>query len=96
VDVRRPLGGSSDASEDDVGRWRFSEYVVGLALGLVLVALVLAFWYGTRPPEPGLRWGDNVYTSEEQFKEYLEQKGLSYRTWVGRHPGAAPWDTRSG
>ena len=92
MNVRRPLGRSLDASGDDPGRWVLSEYVVGLALGLVLVAVVLAVWYATRPPEPGLRWGDEVYTSEDEFKAYLEDKGLSYRTWVARHPGAAPWD----
>ena len=91
--MRRPLGGSFDVPEDNVDQWRFGEYIIGLAVGLVLVALVLGFWYATRPPEPGLRWGDQVYTSEEQFKEYLEGKGLSYRTWVARHPGAAPWET---
>ena len=88
--VRRPLAGSSDASEEAVARRPFG-YVIGLAVGLVLTALVLGFWYVTRPPEPRFEWGGNVYTSKEQFKDYLEEKGLSYSTWVLRHPGADPW-----
>jgi hypothetical protein len=93
VDLRHPLDGSINAPEDRVDQWRFV-YVIGLALGLVLVAFVLGFWYLTRPPEPGLRWGDKVYVSEAQFREYLDDKGLSYRTWVARHPGTAPWGVR--
>ncbi len=66
--------------------------VVGLLVGLVLAALLLGAWHVTRPAEPGLRWGNEIYTSEDQFKTYLRSKGLSYTTWVARHPGAAPWD----
>jgi hypothetical protein len=92
VAALRSLDGSFETPQDDVDQWRFREVVIGLALGLVLVALVLSYWYATRSPEPGLRWGDDVYISEAQFKEYLEDKGLSYGTWLARHPGAAPWD----
>ena len=90
MDVR-PLDGSSDASEDDLDRRHFGHYLIGLAVGVLLAVLVLGFWYVTRPAESRLQWGDEVYTSEAQFKEYLEEKGLSHSTWVARHPGAAPW-----
>jgi hypothetical protein len=89
--MRHPLDGSYATPEQRVDQWRFREYVIGLALGLVLVALVVGVWYATDPPEPGLRWGDEVYVSEAQFKQYLDDKGLSYSTWFARHPGAAPW-----
>jgi hypothetical protein len=64
---------------------------LGLLVGVVLAALVLGGWYVTSPPQPGLRWGDAVYTSEDEFKAYLRDKGLSYPAWAARHPGAAPW-----
>ena len=94
MEVRLALGGSSGPAADDVDQMHFGHYVIGLVLGLILAAVVLGLWHVTRPPEHGLRWGGTVYTSERQFKEYLEEKGLSYSTWVGRHPGAAPWDAR--
>lgn len=89
--VVRPLEGSFDASEDDVHRGHFGHYLIGVAVGLLLAALVVGFWYLTRPPESTLQWGDEVYTSETQFKEYLDANGLRYSTWVNRHPGADPW-----
>lgn len=79
------------ADVDETAESTVVTIAIGLFVGVLLGALLLAGWYATRPAEPGLRWGDTVYTSEEQFENYLRVKGLSYSTWIDRHPGAAPW-----
>ena len=62
----------------------------GAALAVVLVAVIL---FGTKSSqEPGLLWGDKVYTTRQEFDAYLKSKGLSYKTWAARYPGAAPWE----
>ncbi len=38
-------------------------------------------------------WGGKVYTSKQQFNGYLKSKGLSYKTWLSRNPGVAPWES---
>jgi len=77
---------------DDDTQFTAATVAIGLLLGLLVVALLLGVWYVTAPPKSGLQWGGQVYTSEDEFKAYLRAKGLSYGTWVSRHPGAAPWD----
>jgi hypothetical protein len=92
MDLRRPLDGSFDVLEHDVDRLRFREVVLGSAVGLVLAALLFGFSSVTqKKQDPGLLWGDTVYTSKDEFQGYLRAKSLSYKTWVARHPGAAPW-----
>jgi hypothetical protein len=55
--------------------------------------VLLAIWFGGQPKEePALLWGGSVYTSKQEFNVYLKSKGLSYKTWVARNPGAAPWE----
>jgi hypothetical protein len=50
-------------------------------------------WFSTQSKQqPGLRWGGSVYTSKQDFDVYLKSRGLSYKTWVARNPGAAPWE----
>ena len=68
-------------------------YAVGF-FGAVLVLLVaVAIWLAVRPAEePGLLWGGTVYTSKQEFKGYLKSRGLSYKVWLARNPGTAPWE----
>jgi hypothetical protein len=55
--------------------------------------VLLAIWFGGKPKEePALLWGGAVYTSKQEFNVYLKSKGLSYKTWLARNPGAAPWE----
>jgi hypothetical protein len=68
-------------------------YALGFFTAALAVLLVAAIWVGTQPKqEPGLLWGDKIYTSKQEFDGYLEQKGLSYKLWLARNPGAAPWE----
>jgi hypothetical protein len=61
--------------------------------GLVLALAVSALYVATSPKEPeGLLWGGHVYTTKQEFNGYLKSKGLSYKTWLARNPGAAPWE----
>jgi hypothetical protein len=68
-------------------------YAVGLLGGLVLALVVAGIYVATEPePERGLRWGDTVYTSRAEFDAYLRSRGLSYKVWLTRNPGVAPWE----
>jgi hypothetical protein len=68
-------------------------YALGFFSAALAVLLVAAIWIGTQPKqEAGLLWGDRVYTSKQEFNGYLKSKGLSYKIWVARNPGAAPWE----
>ncbi|MBA2383481.1 MAG: hypothetical protein H0V68_02300 [Actinobacteria bacterium] len=68
-------------------------YVLGFVTAAVAVVLVAVVWLGTEPsPEPGLLWGGKVYRTEQEFKGYLKSKGLSYKVWLAKYPGAAPWE----
>ena len=68
-------------------------YALGFFTAALAVLLVAAIWVGTQPKqEAGLLWGDKVYTSKQEFDGYLKEKGLSYKTWLARNPGAAPWE----
>jgi hypothetical protein len=68
-------------------------YALGFFTAALAVLLVAAIWIGAQPKqEPGLLWGDRVYTSKQEFDGYLKSKGLSYTTWLARNPGAAPWE----
>ena len=68
-------------------------YAFGFFSAALAVLLVAAIWIGTQPKqEEGLLWGDRVYTSRQEFNGYLKEKGLSYKTWLARNPGAAPWE----
>jgi hypothetical protein len=72
-------------------------YAVGLLGGLVLALVVAGIYVATEPePERGLRWGDTVYTSRADFNEYLRSRGLSYKVWLARNPGVAPWEPAVG
>lgn len=68
-------------------------YAIGFFGAVLAVALVAGVWFVTQPKqEPGLVWGGTVYTSKQEFNGYLKEKGLSYRTWLTRNPGVAPWE----
>ena len=68
-------------------------YAIGFVGAVLAILIVVALSQGVRgQDEPGLRWGGTVYTSEAAFKGYLKSKGLSYKTWLARNPGAAPWE----
>ena len=68
-------------------------YALGFFTAALAVLLVAAIWVGTQPKqEPGLLWGDKIYTSQQEFNGYLDSKGLSYEVWLARNPGAAPWE----
>ena len=53
-------------------------------------------WRYSPRQETGLRWGGTVYTSKQEFNVYLRSKGLSYRIWLARNPGVAPWEPSAG
>jgi hypothetical protein len=68
-------------------------YALGFFTAALAVLLVAAIWIAAQPKqEPGLLWGDTVYTSKQEFDGYLKSKGLTYKTWLARNPGAAPWE----
>ena len=62
------------------------------ALISATVSALLVLALAPKQQEPGLLWGGTVYTSKQQFQEYLKAKGLNYKTWLARNPGAAPWE----
>jgi hypothetical protein len=70
---------------------RFLVGFLGVAAALMLATAV---WFAATKPigSPGLVWGDSVYRSKEEFKLYLKDRGLSYKTWLRRNPGIAPWE----
>jgi hypothetical protein len=69
------------------------DYAVGLVGGLALALAVAVLYVATEPKEEtGLVWGNTVYTSKQEFKGYLKSKGLSYKIWLARNPGVAPWE----
>ena len=68
-------------------------YAIGFFGAVLAVGLAAAIWLATQPEQqPSLVWGATTYTSKEQFKGYLKSRGLSYKTWLARNPGAAPWE----
>ena len=68
-------------------------YAIGFFGCPQAVLLVAGVWFVTKPGvEPGLVWGDTVYTSKQEFNGYLKAKGLSYGAWLERNPGVAPWE----
>ena len=71
--------------------WR--AYAFGFFSAAAAVLVVAVVWFGTQTrEEPGLLWGNRVYSSKQDFERYLKTKSLSYKTWVARHPGGAPWE----
>lgn len=71
-------------------------YAVGFFSAVLALAVVAGIWLALQPEdEAGLRWGGTVYTSKQEFDGYLRSKGLSYRVWLARNPGAAPWEPAS-
>jgi hypothetical protein len=70
-------------------------YTLGFVIAALAVLLVSFIWLSAQPPpEPGLLWGNNIYTTKQQFEGYLKEKGLSYKTWAAKNPNAAPWEPR--
>ena len=68
-------------------------YTLGFVSAALAVLAVSFTWLSAQPPpEPGLVWGNNVYTTKQQFEGYLKEKGLSYKTWAAKNPNAAPWE----
>ena len=69
-------------------------YAIGFFAAVLAVGLAAAIVLATQPEQkPGLVWGTTTYTSKEQFSGYLKSKGLSYKVWLARNPGAAPWES---
>jgi hypothetical protein len=70
-------------------------YAIGFLGAVLAVGLAAAIMLATQSEQkPGLVWGGTTYTSKEQFSGYLKSKGLSYKTWLARNPGAAPWEPK--
>ncbi len=70
-------------------------YAIGFFGAVVAILVVAGIWVALQPkPEAGLLWGGTVYSSKQEFNGYLKSKGLSYKAWVARNPGAAPWEPR--
>ena len=68
-------------------------YAIGFLGAVLAVGLAAAIVLATQPEQkPGLVWGTTTYTSKEEFSGYLKSKGLSYKVWLARNPGAAPWE----
>ena len=67
-------------------------YAFGFFSAVLAVLMVAAISFGKPTEERALVWGGHTYTTKQQFKDYLATTGLSYETWLARHPGAAPWE----
>jgi len=71
-------------------------YAIGFIGSALAILVVAGIWFFTQPKqEPGLVWGGTVYTSKQDFNVYLKSKGLTYKTWLAKNPGAAPWEPQS-
>ena len=67
-------------------------FALGFVGASAVVVLALAVWLGTDVREErGLLWRPRL-TYHREFNDYLKPKGLSYKTWAARHPGAARWE----
>ena len=72
-------------------------YAIGFFGAVAVILVVAGIVFVTQPKdEPGLLWGGEVYTTKEAFEGYLKEKGLSYKVWLARNPGAAPWEPKPG
>lgn len=40
------------------------------------------------PPPSAIVWGDRVFSSSNQLRDWLDSRGMSYRGWAQRHPAA--------
>src|SRR5687767_3302869 len=69
--------------------------VVGPALIPIGIVVVMERRAEPLVRPPALVWGDRVFVSKAQFASWLEERGASYQEWVGRHPGASPWERRA-
>lgn len=68
-------------------------YALGAAGAVLSLLLGAVLWFLTEPQQqPALVWGGVEYTSKQDFTSYLNSRGADYKTWVMRHPGAAPWE----
>jgi hypothetical protein len=68
---------------------------------LLPIVIVAAMTRHAEPLEPpsghstALYWADRLFASKAEFAVWLENRGVSYRQWVARHPGASPWERRA-
>jgi hypothetical protein len=69
--------------------------VVVFATASVVVRLVSDERIPSGTRVTGLAWGDRVFTSKQEFAEFLGARGVAYEEWASRHPGAAPWQRSS-
>jgi hypothetical protein len=71
----------------------FKAYLVGLLGALAALMVGAAIWSAVRSLDrPELVWAGSAYSSKQEFELYLKSNGLSYTTWLRRHPGMAPWE----
>jgi hypothetical protein len=75
--------------------------VVTLLVALALTAALVVVWIRVvrvltvlPPPSPpigqpqAIVWDRHVFTSDRQLKRFLTARGISYTTWVSKHPSA--------
>ena len=75
--------------------------VVTLVVATVLTVVLVVVWmHAVRaltvlpPPSPpigqpqAIVWDRHVFTSDLQLKRFLTVRGISYTTWVSKHPSA--------
>ena len=68
-------------------------YLVGLLGAIAGLMVGAAIWFAVQSLDrPELVWAGSAYSSKQEFVLYLKSNGLSYRTWLKRHPGMAPWE----
>ena len=68
-------------------------YLVGFLGALAALMVGTAIWFAAQSLErPQLVWAGSAYTSKQEFELHLKSNGVSYRTWLRRHPGMAPWE----
>lgn len=68
-------------------------YAIGFIGAVSAMLLAAVIWFGMLWLEKdGLVWGGTVYASKQEFNGYLKSNGLSYKTWLARNPGVAPWE----
>ena len=68
-------------------------FLVGFLGALSALLIGAAIWFGVHSLDrPELVWAGSAFRSKQEFALYLKSNGLSYRTWLKRHPGVAPWE----
>jgi hypothetical protein len=75
--------------------------LAGVLIGPAVLAFLIVTGLSYVVPEPssesqtqatGLAWSGRIFTSRDEFAQWLEERGRSYQEWNRLHPGS-PWAT---